>query len=74
MLTHLVQQELVLDIASHPVPDGCLLWKAKENQVVLCVCQLSTLQHPLSCGALADVKCHCCPQPHMDTALRWLQC
>ena len=43
---HLEQQELLLDVASHSIPDGCLLWKAKENQVTLYVCQLSTLYTP----------------------------
>ena len=71
---HLVQQELFLNVASHRVPDGCSLWKAKENQVALCVCWLATLQHPLSCGALADVKCHCSPLAQMETPLRRLQC
>ena len=74
MSPHLVQQELFLHVASHRVPDGCLLWKAKENQVTLCACRLSTHQLPLSCGPEADAKCHCCPQPHMETPLRWLQC
>ena len=74
MSPHLAQQELFLNVAGHCIPDVCSLWKAKENQVTLCVCRLLTIQHPLSCGALADVKYHCCPQPQMVTALRWLQC
>ena len=74
MLTHLAQQELLLDVAGHRVPDCCSLWKGKENQVPLCVHQLSTLQQPLSHGAVADAKSHHRPQPQMETPLRWLQC
>lgn len=56
VLSYLVQQELLLDVASHCVPDSHSLWKAGENQAVLCICQLSTLPAPLGCGALAGVS------------------
>lgn len=35
---HLVQQELFLNVAGHCIPDRGLLWKAKEDQVLLCMC------------------------------------
>jgi len=43
MLTHLAQQELLLHVDGHRIPDSYLLWRAKEKQVTVCICQFSVL-------------------------------
>lgn len=47
VLSYLVQQELLLGVASHCAPDSHSLWKAEESQAVPCVCWPSTLPAPL---------------------------
>lgn len=49
VLSHLVQRQLLLDIAGHCIPDSLSLWKRVKFQVLLCFCWLSTSQHPWVC-------------------------
>ena len=39
--THLAQQELLLDVGGHRIPDSNSLCRAKEKQVTLCFCRCS---------------------------------
>jgi len=43
VLTHLAQQEMLLHVDGHRIPDSYSLWRAKEKQVTLCICHLLVL-------------------------------
>lgn len=58
VFSHLVHHQLLLDVASHCIPDRFSLWKRRKSQVLLCFCCLSAFQHPWAVR-------HCCPQPHV---------
>jgi len=51
VLDYLVQQETFFNVGSHPVPDGCSLWKAEENQVTL------TIHHHPALPRLLPPRC-----------------
>lgn len=71
MLNHLVEQELLLNVGGHCVPDGCSLWKSKgEPGHAPSPPTLRSTPNipPTSHEAVADAKCHGRP-PNGDKAL-----
>ena len=74
VLTHLVQQEVLLHTDGHRVPDGYSLCRAKEKQVTLCVCHFSALRVPESGSEVADGKGHRCPRPQTEAVPRQSEC